>query len=167
VRWLYVPISLERTYNYVFTDFVVSGKTGFELPGGPVAAALGIQYRYTDEEFLIDDLSDRNVNPCPTIGVQNCTNRTGPLAMGRNSGVLGTTQEPDKRYYPVIAAFTELQLPVLPSVDVQLAGRYEKFYSDVTDRDNDVFVPAAAVKWQPLDWMALRTSAGSFASDGT
>jgi iron complex outermembrane recepter protein len=160
VRWLYVPIELDRTYNYVFADFVVSGKTGFSLPGGPIAAALGAQYRYTDEEFLIDDLSDRKVNPCPTIGVQTCTNRTGPLAYGRNGGVLGTTQEPDKRYYPVIAAFTEVQLPILNSLNLQLAGRYEKFYSDVTDKDNDIFVPAAALKWQPLDWLALRTSAG-------
>src|SRR5262249_14357872 len=50
--------------------------------------------------------------------------------------------------------------PILPSLNVQLAGRYEKFYSDVTERDNDVFVPAAAVKWQPLDWFAIRASGG-------
>ena len=30
----------------------------------------------------------------------------------------------------------------------------------MTDIDNDIFVPAAAIKWQPLDWLGLRTSAG-------
>jgi outer membrane receptor protein involved in Fe transport len=79
--------------------------------------------------------------------------------MTRNVTILGTTQNVD-RYYPVAAAFFELQLPVLQSVNVQLAGRYEKFYSDITDVDNDVFVPAGAVKWQPLDWLGLRLSAG-------
>jgi iron complex outermembrane receptor protein len=158
VRWMTVPISLDRTYNYVFADFVIAGKTGFSLPGGPIAAAIGAQYRYTDEQFLIDDFSDRDVNPCPTPGVQTCTNETGPLAYGASP--LGTTREPDKRYYPVIAAFTEFQFPILDSLNFQVAGRYEKFYSDVTDRDNDIFVPAAALKWQPLDWIALRTSAG-------
>ncbi len=51
-------------------------------------------------------------------------------------------------------------MPLLDSVDLNLAGRYEKFYSDVTDVDNDIFVPAAALKWQPLDWLGMRGSWG-------
>ena len=114
--------------------------------------ALGAQFRRTNEEFVLDELSNRDINPCPTIGVTNCatTSRTGPLAMTRNVTILGTTQNQD-RYYPVAAAFFELQLPVLKSVNVELAGRYEKFYSDITDVDNDIFVPAGAIKWQPTD----------------
>lgn len=54
----------------------------------------------------------------------------------------------------------ETQLPLLRTVDLNLAGRYEKFYSDVTDVDNDIFVPAAAIKWQPVDWLGVRTSWG-------
>jgi iron complex outermembrane receptor protein len=159
VRWLYTPLSLAREYDYVVADAVVSGDTGWNLPGGPVAVAVGTQYRYTGEEFIVDDLSNRDLNPCATPGVQTCASRTGPLAFTRNVTVLGTTQN-TKRHYPVVAAFAEAQLPLLSTVNLQLAGRYEKFYSDVTDRDNDVFVPAAAIKWQPLDWFAVRASGG-------
>src|SRR5205814_5673432 len=73
--------------------------------------------------------------------------------------VLGTTQN-SNRHYPVAAAFAEAQLPILDSLNFQIAGRYEKFYSDITDVDNHTFVPAAALKWQPLDWFSYRISAG-------
>lgn len=159
VRWLYEPIGLRREYNNSVFDAVVSGKTGIELPGGQMAVAAGVQYRYTDETFTVDDLSNRDLNPCPTWGVQTCTNRTGMLVFTRNVTVLGTTQN-SKRYYPVVAGFAEAQLPLHDTVNLQIAGRYEKFYSDVTDRDNSVFVPAGAIKWQPLNWFAARISAG-------
>jgi iron complex outermembrane recepter protein len=75
-------------------------------------------------------------------------------------GAAANDYRPDARHYPVAAAFLETQLPLLDNVDLNLAGRYEKFYSDVTDIDNDIFVPAAAIKWQPMDWLGLRTSWG-------
>ncbi len=159
VSWLYVPIALHRAYDYLVVDSLVSGKTGWILPGGPVAVAAGVQYRYTGEEFLIDDLSNQALNPCATPGVMTCTTPTGPLAYGRNSTVLGTTLD-IKRHYPVAAAYAEAQFPILDTLDLQLAARYEKFYSDITDTDNSVVVPAAAIKWQALDWFAVRTSAG-------
>jgi iron complex outermembrane recepter protein len=160
IRWLYVPIWLDRAYEYVFLDAVANAKTRFELPGGPIAFAVGAQYRYSAEEFNIDDLSNRDINGCPTVGVTGCTNVGSPLVFGRNTSVLGTTSEPGKRKYPVIAGFVEAQLPLHDTVNLQVAGRFEKFYSDVTDNDNEIFVPAAAIKWQPLDWFAIRTSAG-------
>ena len=125
-----------------------------------MAVALGAQYRYTTEEFNIDDLSNRALNPCGTVGATNCTSRTGPLVFGRNATVLGTTTEEGKRKYPVAAGFFEAQFPIFDSLNFQLAGRYEKFFSDISDKDNDIFVPAAALKWQALDWMAIRTSGG-------
>ena len=64
------------------------------------------------------------------------------------------------RQYPVAAGFFEARLPILSNLDVNLAGRYEKFYSDVTDKDNSVFVPAASLKWQIIDQVGFRTSWG-------
>jgi iron complex outermembrane receptor protein len=75
-------------------------------------------------------------------------------------GAAANEYRPDARHFPVVAGFLETQLPLLNTFDLNLAGRYEKFYSDVTDVDNDIFVPAAAIKWQPLEWLGLRTSAG-------
>lgn len=158
-RWLYVPIWLERQYKYFVADFVVSGKTGWELPGGPVAIAVGAQYRRATEDTMLDDLSNRGINPCATVGVTNCASRTGPLAFTRNSTVFGTTLE-TQRKFPVYAAFTEAQLPLLDNLNFQIAGRYEKFISDLSDKDNDIFVPAASLRWQATEFMAIRGSWG-------
>lgn len=161
VRWLYQPISLERIYENYVLDAVVSGDTPWDLPGGPLAVAFGTQFRWSGERTDLDDLSDRDVTPCATVGVTNCAEgiRTGPFVFTRPSTVFGTTLETNRRY-PVAAVFFEAHLPIWDTIDVQLAARYEKFYSDVTEVDNDVFVPAGAIKWQPLNWLALRTSFG-------
>jgi iron complex outermembrane receptor protein len=159
VRWLYVPIWLEREYEYFVADLLFSGKTGWELPGGPVAVALGAQYRRGTEKTSLSDEANRDLNPCATLGATNCTSRTGALAFTRNSTVLGATVESDRKF-PVYAAFAEAQLPLLESLTLQFAGRYEKFISDLSDRDNDVFVPAASIRWQSTDWLAVRGSWG-------
>jgi len=159
VRWLYQPIWLERDYRYLVADFVVSGRTGFELPGGPVALAVGAQYRRATEDTMLDDLSNRAVTPCGTVGVTNCTTRSGALAFTRSSTVFGVTQE-TQRKFPVYAAFAEAQFPLLDSVTFQVAGRYERFISDLSDKDNDIFVPAASLRWQATEWVALRSSWG-------
>ena len=159
VRWMYVPIWLEREYKYFVADLVFSGKTGIELPGGPIAVAVGAQYRRATEETSLSDEANRGINPCATLGVTNCTSRTGALAFTRNSTVLGATIESERKF-PVYAAFAEAQLPVLDSVTLQFAGRYEKFISDLSDKDNDIFVPAASIRWQATDWFAVRGSWG-------
>jgi iron complex outermembrane recepter protein len=158
-RWLYVPIWQESIYENVFFDPVIRGETGLNLPGGPVSMALGGQFRWGREEYRLDDLSNRDINPCATPGVTVCANRQGPLVFTRPTFIFGRSQEQERRY-PVAAAFIEAQLPLLDTVNMQLAGRFEKFYSDLSDKDNEVFVPAGAIKWQPLPWMALRASAG-------
>ena len=74
--------------------------------------------------------------------------------MSRNTTILGTTQNVD-RHYPVAAAFFETQLPLHDPLTLQLAGRWEKFYSDLTDADNEVFVPAyneiGEFQWSPFN----------------
>lgn len=159
IEWLYVPIWLQRDYKFFVADATLSGKTGWELPGGPVAVAVGAQYRLTEEETSLSDEANRGINPCATLGATNCTTRSGALAFTRNSTVLGATLETD-REFPVYAAFAEMQFPLLDTVTLQVAGRYEKFLSDQSDRDNDVFVPSAAIRWQATDWMAIRGAWG-------
>jgi iron complex outermembrane receptor protein len=159
VRWLYTPIWLEREYKYFVADLLFSGKTGLELPGGPIAIALGAQYRRATEDTRLSDEANRDINPCATLGATDCTTRSGSLAFTRNSTVLGATVETERKF-PVHAAFVEAQFPVLDSVTLQVAGRYEKFISDLSDQDNDIFVPAASLRWQATDWMALRGSWG-------
>jgi outer membrane receptor protein involved in Fe transport len=127
--------------------------------------ALGAQFRMQTEEVKLDDYSNRAINPCPTLGVTNCFANAaiGPLALARPANVNGaaaTNFTTDFRRFPVAAVFLELQAPILDSLEWTLAGREEKFYSDVTDRDNKVFVPQTGLKWQPLDWLGMRGSWG-------
>jgi iron complex outermembrane receptor protein len=165
VAWMYQPIWFDRDYRNFVVDPIVRGNLGWELPGGPVAIAFGGQFRRQDERVTMDALSNRNNNPCTQIGEYNCTqaSQQGVFVYNRQGNVFGAAApnyRPEGRHYPVGAAFFETKLPVWTTVDLSLAGRYEKFFSDVTDIDNDVFVPAAAIKWQPLDWLGVRTSWG-------
>jgi outer membrane receptor protein involved in Fe transport len=50
-----------------------------------------------------------------------------------------------------VALFGELYIPVTDTLDVQLAGRYDRY----TDFD-DSFNPKLTVRWQPLDQLILR-----------
>lgn len=163
LQWLYVPIFLERSYDYVIADLKFDGDTKLELPGGPISVAFGGQYRESHENFRIDQYSDRNQNPCATVGVTTCSvaDRQGPLFFGRNSGVLGTTSMPVIRDYPVWAAFGEVNIPIFDRLIVNLAGRYEKFLSDQAPVDNHVFVKSGSILWKATDNLSFR----AFGSD--
>jgi iron complex outermembrane receptor protein len=85
------------------------------------------------------------------------------MALSKSATVLGAAgnnHRNERRHYPVAAGFMQFKLPLLASLNADIVGRYEKFYSDITDQDNDVAVPAIALKWDPLDWLSLRTSWG-------
>ena len=164
-EWMYQPIWFEREYKNYVVDPIVRGTLGIELPGGPVAIAFGGQYRRQDERVTMDAISNRNNNPCTEIGVTDCavSAQIGPWLYNRPGTIFGAAANdyrPEARHYPVAAGFIETKLPLLSTLDLSIAGRYEKFYSDVSDKDNDVFVPAVALKWQPLDWLGARASWG-------
>ena len=165
VEWMYNPVWFKRVYKNYVVDPIVRGDLGIQMPGGPIKLAFGGQFRRQDERVTMDAISNRANNPCTEIGVTDCdlTARGGVWLFDRQQTVFGAAANeyrPEARHYPAVAGFVETQLPLLESVDLNLAGRYEKFYSDVTDVDNDIFVPAAALKWQPLDWLGVRTSWG-------
>ena len=160
VRWLYAPLSLVRDGQYVIADGLITGDTSLRLwSRNPVSVAFGGQYRRYHEKVELDPLSNRDLNPCATVGLQTCVSRTGPLVFNRGLQVTGLTQNYDRKY-PVASAFFEVRAPITDTLVADVAGRYEKFYSDVSDRDNSVFVPAASVKWQATDWLAFRATGG-------
>lgn len=167
VKWMYVPIFLERDYNHYLFDPIIRGDTGINLPGGTIKLAVGGQFRLQTEDTILDEYSNRAINPCPTLGLTradcNTAAQIGPLALARPANVLGAAASNflnEFRRYPVAAAFTEAQLPIFERLTVNIAGRYEKFFSDVTDRDNDVFIPAASLKFDAQDWLGIRASWG-------
>jgi iron complex outermembrane recepter protein len=169
VRWLFEPVTLSRTYVNYIADPIIRGTTGIDLPGGPIQIAVGGQYRRQDEEVLLSDNINRGINPCPALPdgsrTLNCTgnSRTGGMALSKAATVLGSAgnnHRNERRHYPVAAGFMQFKLPILSNLNADIVGRYEKFYSDVTDTDNEVAVPSVALKWDVLDWLSLRTSWG-------
>jgi iron complex outermembrane receptor protein len=102
----------------------------FELPGGPLQVAIGGLYR----EESID-------------------------APSSNPGTLGNQYE---RYYSinsvgtagsrdVKSAFFEIEAPIIDSVDLTFAGRYDKYSTG-----QDAFSPKAGIKFTPIPEIALR-----------
>lgn len=152
IRWFFDQVSTKQTQRVFVADAVLNGTTGFELPGGEVRWAAGLQLRRDGFESEYNDLSDIDANPCvdtPVTGTGSCAVRNGPLVF------LGTGEEADLERN-VWAAFGELSVPVTDAIQLQLAIRYED-YENVGTTTN----PKASVRWQATDWLALRASAGT------
>lgn len=138
-------------------DVIFDGQLGWELPGGPVGWASGLQLR--QEEFEVDpvDTSDLTMFPCtdPTVSAVGTDGLCpdGSQSTGLFAFLAGAS--PYQNDQNIFGAFVELQLPVSDTVDVQLAGRYEQYPGDI----GETFDPKIAVKWQATDSFAFRGSA--------
>jgi iron complex outermembrane receptor protein len=160
VNWMYVPVTLKRTSEYLILDAVLRGSADYHLWSSQnIDFAVGSQYRRIHEVNDLSDNADRTVSPCATLGVTTCVNRTGPLVFSRGANLFGFTNDSD-RSYPVASAFAEVKVPITDNFYVQWATRYEKFFSDIGAKDNDVIVNQGAARWQVTPWLALRGTAG-------
>ncbi|NNC59685.1 MAG: TonB-dependent receptor [Erythrobacter sp.] len=155
VRWLQVPNGVvEEESQYVF-DAVVSGDTGFQLPGGNAAFAVGFQYRKTNfNSRPFNDISNLNINPCFREGDRSCvgtsTEGVGPFIFLGGSRPVDVDQS-------VYAIFGELQLPVTDQLEVQAAIRYEDYGGAVGSTIN----PKGSARFEATDWLTLRGSVGT------
>lgn len=114
-------------------DLSVSGKL-FDMPTGEVGVALGTEYR---RENILD--------------VRTLENENGNVVGGSEGfGYSGNRQ--------VKSAYAELKVPLLKSLELQAAGRWEE-YSDFGNTTK----PKIALGWRPTKWLLLRASySGSF-----
>lgn len=110
-------------------DFTASREL-FQLPAGPVGFAIGGEYRKEKANFNVDHaLADLD----SSTGSQDAQSSSGQ----RN----------------VKAVFTELSVPIVKSLEAQLAARYDR-YSDVGGTIN----PKIGFRWQPAKQIMFRTS---------
>jgi iron complex outermembrane receptor protein len=105
----------------------------FDLPGGPLSAAVGAELRR--ETFEYD----------PSAAIQ-----TGDIT-GE-----GGNQLPENAARSVESAFIEVNMPIIHALDADAAVRYDH-YQGVGSTVN----PKGSLKFQPVDWWLLRASAGS------
>jgi iron complex outermembrane receptor protein len=120
------------------TRFRIAGADGqisfdaFQLNNGPVPVALGFDYR--DEEF--DQFFDDQTKAGGSLGA---VGQVVPLSAART----------------VKSLFAETAIPVLSSVELNLAGRYDD-YNDF----GTTFNPKASIAFRPLDVLLMRASYG-------
>ena len=153
--WFFKEGAASLMASTFVADLVLDGKTGIDLAGGPVAWALGGQYRRNSFRTNFSDLRNSQVNPCVNtldFGVTNCTgkDRIGVFAFTPSSTPMRLTSS-------VRALFGELQLPFSDRLQVQLAARYENYDSQT----GSTFDPKIAVRFSALDWLAFRASGSS------
>ena len=131
-------------------DLKVSNSNLFELPGGNVGLAAGIEFR---RETFVDDRDPR------LDGTITFTNAVNGDFFG--SDVIGSSPSPDtsgnrevysgyaEAFIPIVSE--DMDVPLISELNLQLAGRFESF-SD----SGSTFVPRVAASWTPFQGLILR-----------
>ena len=110
-----------------------ASRTFFALPAGNVTGAVGVELRRETFDF----------NPATAIQTGNISGEGG-------------NQLPESAARSVESAFFETNVPLAQGLDADAAVRWDH-YQGVGGTVN----PKGSVKWQPVDWVLLRTSAGT------
>jgi outer membrane receptor protein involved in Fe transport len=126
VDWL-TTNAVQRDRAEEFSIDLLFNRSFGKLAGGSASVAVGLQYR----EQNLDQWADEDLK----------------------SGDLVYDHQPVNAKRDIEAAYVELDLPLLESLEAQVALRYED-YSDFGSTTN----PKIALRWQPLKDLMLRAS---------
>jgi iron complex outermembrane receptor protein len=145
LRWMEVPIDpAQRSETFItVADFVVSGEL-MDMKAGPLAMAFGLQRR---EEGRTTFVNPKTIGAVNSFGVLSNQESVAGLSENRNFDA-----ERD-----INAVFVEFGVPLTEDIDIQVAGRYEDYGSDI----GSTFDPKIGVRWQATDSLTLRSSASS------
>lgn len=139
-----IDVRRDNETELTLIDFKLSHPEIFEMPAGPVGFLAGVEWR---EESFVDD-RDPRLDGQITF-VDNAGNGF-PIV----SDVMNSSPTLDsKGDRNVFSAFSELQVPLLDNLDMQLALRYEDF-SDI----GDTTVGKVALGWRPFERLLFRGS---------
>jgi len=136
VDWLAPQVDftdLERDLDIFEVNF-----TGplFDLPAGTVAMATGYQYRNIEETDF--------ANPLSASGDDY------------NTSIIDSPPRDISYGSAVNAAYVEFEVPILATLDAQIAVRYEEF----DDFNIDTTTPKVALRWEATPELAIRGSIG-------
>ncbi len=139
-----VDVYRKGTSELTMLDFKASNNEIAQMPAGPLGLLIGFEYRY---EKVMDDRDPRLDG---TIAYTDYEGDTYPLV----SDVLNSSPTGDVGgSHRVKSYFTELQIPLAPTANAQLAMRYE----DSTDVES-ALVGKFAVGWDINDIFKFRAS---------
>ena len=112
-----------------FVDFRVT-RDLFQMAAGPLSMALGAEYRKEESRFEATPINSELIN---TLGIDPDSDTSGDR--------------------DVTALFTEFAIPIVRTLDLTLAARYDD-YSDF----GSTFNPKVGLRWQPTRQVLLRGS---------
>ena len=144
IERILIDVRRDNETELKMIDFKLSTAELFDMPAGPVAALAGIELR--NESFV----DDRDPRLDGTIVFTDNSGNSFPNV----SDVLNSSPSFDSAGdRDVTSVFGELQIPLLDSLDIQIAARFEDF----SDVGNDT-VGKFAFGWQPIEQIMLRGS---------
>ncbi|MDP3492564.1 MAG: TonB-dependent receptor [Hyphomonadaceae bacterium] len=153
-KWISQFYNIHGSSRLFVVDGVLNGKAPLEFAGGQVGWAAGVQFRRNFYRTDANTLFDLNVSPCvdsPFTGSTSCVPALGPFATA-------TGIRPSNVVQNAYSLFAEISLPFTDTLQAHIAARYEDYGADA---GGDTFNPKLDVRWQALDWLALRGSIGT------
>ncbi len=156
-----LPNTREGTSELALWDFKLNRPDVFSWYAGDIGLAAGVEYRYESRE----DDRDENIDGAVTY-TDWYTGNVSPsnvFTHSTSTDVRGSRNVKSLFAELAVPLVSEAQgIPLVQSLDVQLAGRYED-YSDA----GDVAKPKLALAWRVVDSLLLRGSAsGGFRAPG-
>jgi len=155
LNWMHIQLTADTFTELAVGEAVFNGELPIDLPGGKIGWAVGAQWRYDRLQLNAPDFYDINSTPCVDSqpygdGLPLCTGGTGPYTF------YAAIQELDIDRN-VKSVFAEVKVPLLDNLELNGAIRYEDYGGSVGATTN----PRVSVRWQALDFLALRASAGT------
>lgn len=159
-RWMMADRGYDTRNEALTIDAILAGEVpGFELPGGKIGWAGGLQWRQTETRGApLGTAADITLAgtrctwgdlglPGNFIGQEQCVANVGPYY---DAGLVPLLPFMVDRQ--VLSVYGELQIPVLDNLNFQIAGRHEE-YRNIT---GDIWKIAG--KYDVLPWLAFRAS---------
>lgn len=151
INWVapVVPLSDKKNELYVF-DAVLTGDL-FQVPGGMAKFAAGVQARKQRNQSFSYDLVEPGLQLITGYDADGVPNEWEYGSDDLSFGAFYSRSFDDERR--VNSVFAEFSIPIVNSVETQLAVRYE----DYDDIGSEVS-PKFAMSWRPFNSLLLRGS---------
>jgi len=146
-----VNIGRVSTTELAMADFKVSKNDLFNLPGGRVGMAAGVEFRHETFADDRDDRLDGTIVFTALDGSSNGSDTMGASPTPDSSGSRDTVSAFLEFAVPLVAP--DMNVPLIRSLDLQLAGRMESYQGFST-----VAKPKIAASWYPFANLQLRGS---------
>jgi iron complex outermembrane receptor protein len=149
-----IEMSLKRVSKSTLTnaDFKLTRPDLFVLPAGGLGIATGVEARReTHEDIRAPAVNGSEPFTDPVTGLVSASSATGVNITPSTSGSRDVYSAYIELAVPVVSA--DMDIPLLRSINLQLAGRYEN-YSDF----GSVAKPKVAIAWDVVNGVRLRGS---------